>query len=167
MPACRPENRPGLAQAAYNLGVLLADERPDKALDFCRKAHSLRPHDSKYAFTLAFYQKKRGDVSGAVQTLQPLLKLTHVESPVYELLGEIYETQQKSERACHLPPGRSECEPVRGRAGHSSRNEHWTLHPLMIAERAASSAGLSVHATWITLEYSDPGFAGHLAWRLP
>ena len=58
---------PEMAQAVYNLGVLVADDHPDEGLDWCRKAHSLRPNDPKYAYTLPFYQRNKGNVSGAVE----------------------------------------------------------------------------------------------------
>ena len=36
----------------------------DEAIAWCQKAHDLRPEDPKYAHTLAFYQRKKGDTDG-------------------------------------------------------------------------------------------------------
>ncbi len=56
-----PLNRDALLEAT-------ADEYRLVRLE-AASAHSLRPNDPKYAYTLAFYQAKKGDLSGAVGTL--------------------------------------------------------------------------------------------------
>ncbi len=53
---------PKMAQAAYNLCILTAKDRPEEALSWCKKAVELNPQESKYAYTLAFYQKEQGDL---------------------------------------------------------------------------------------------------------
>jgi tetratricopeptide (TPR) repeat protein len=48
-----------MASAAYNLYVLLGEKRTDEALGFCLQAVTLQPADSRYAWTYAYYQKRR------------------------------------------------------------------------------------------------------------
>ena len=64
---------PKMAPAAYNLCILMAKDHPQEALSWCRKAAELNPQESKYAFTLAFYQKEQRDLPGAAATLKDLL----------------------------------------------------------------------------------------------
>jgi tetratricopeptide (TPR) repeat protein len=42
---------PKMAQAAYNLCILIAKDRPEEALSWCKKAVELNPQQSKYAYT--------------------------------------------------------------------------------------------------------------------
>jgi tetratricopeptide (TPR) repeat protein len=63
-----------MAQAAYNLCVLLSADHPEEAIGFCRKAAELRPDDPRYAFTLAFYLYKKGENQQAVKELDALLE---------------------------------------------------------------------------------------------
>ncbi len=90
---------PNLAVAAYNLGVLLGKDRIDEAIRWCRKAAELRPQQPKYAFTLAFYQRKKGDIEGAIQTLRRMVDKQIPYAGAYMLLGEILEQQQKIDQA--------------------------------------------------------------------
>lgn len=84
---------PQMAAAAYNLCVLTAKDRMDEAVTWCRKAAELRPQEPKYAYTLAFYQRQKGDMQGAIATLQNLVK----QRPGYLdgsfLLADIYVQQ--------------------------------------------------------------------------
>ncbi len=84
---------PQMAQAAYNLCVMLSKDRPDEAMDFCRKAAELRPDQPRYAFTLAFYQQQKGDLDGAAGTLDGLINQHPRYGDAYVLLGGIYEKQ--------------------------------------------------------------------------
>jgi tetratricopeptide (TPR) repeat protein len=63
-----------MAPAAYNLCILLAPDRIDEALGFCRQASTLRPEDPRYSFTLAFYLYKKGEHQQAVKVLDALLE---------------------------------------------------------------------------------------------
>jgi len=47
------EADPKMAESAYNLGVLLANDRPREAIELCLKAFKLSPNP-KYAYTMAF-----------------------------------------------------------------------------------------------------------------
>ena len=58
---------PQMAQAAYNLCVILSKDRPDEAVDFCRKAAEIRPDQPRYAYTLAFFHQQKGDLAGAAE----------------------------------------------------------------------------------------------------
>jgi len=88
-----------LAPAAYNLGVLIIRERPDEGLSYCRKAYELSAYDSKYSYTLAFFQAQKGDRKGGVKTLQDTLKRHPGHIDAILLLGEIYEQDGKKESA--------------------------------------------------------------------
>jgi tetratricopeptide (TPR) repeat protein len=76
------------------LGVILADKNLDEAIVWCQKAHALRPTDPKYAHTLAFYQRKKGDVDGAVELLRNVIQTEPSYVDAYLLLGEIYEERR-------------------------------------------------------------------------
>jgi tetratricopeptide (TPR) repeat protein len=90
---------PQSAQAAFNLGVLLAEARPEEALEWCRRAAELRPQEPKYLYTLAFYQYRQGRVAEAVRTLDRVLEQAPATAEVYGLLGRIFEEQRQGERA--------------------------------------------------------------------
>ena len=82
---------PQMAAAAFNLGVLLGEKNLDEAIAWCQKAHELRPADPKYAHTLAFYRRKKGDLDGAVELLRKAIQDEPSYLDAYLLLGEIYE----------------------------------------------------------------------------
>jgi tetratricopeptide (TPR) repeat protein len=90
---------PKMAQAAYNLCILIAKDRPAEALPWCRKAVELNPQEPRYAYTLAFYQKAQGDLEGAAATLQDFLKGHPGFTGGYLLLAEIYLQQGDRSRA--------------------------------------------------------------------
>jgi len=93
---------PNNAVAAYNLGVILADRLPDEAIQWCRKAAELRPDEPKYAYTVAFYLRNRGDVDAAVRLLQDLRRKRPAYPDAYGLLGDILEKQGKTREAIGL-----------------------------------------------------------------
>jgi tetratricopeptide (TPR) repeat protein len=68
------EADPQMAQAAYNLCVIIAKDRINEAVTWCRKASDLRPQDAKYAYTLAFYLNQKGDRTEAVRILEPIVE---------------------------------------------------------------------------------------------
>jgi tetratricopeptide (TPR) repeat protein len=59
-------------QAAYNLCLVLSSDRLEEAIHFCRDACRIRPENPKYAYTLAFYLRTKGDVDEAVTLLKAL-----------------------------------------------------------------------------------------------
>ncbi|MGD0384035.1 MAG: tetratricopeptide repeat protein [Thermoguttaceae bacterium] len=90
---------PQMHQAAYNLGVLLADKSLDQAVEWCQKAHRLRPDNPKYAHTLAFYLRQKGDGDSAVELLRQVIRRDPIYWDSYLLLGQIYEDQREYQRA--------------------------------------------------------------------
>jgi Flp pilus assembly protein TadD len=65
---------PEMAPAAHNLCVLIAVDRLDEAVDWCRKAASLRPEEPRYAFTLAYFLEQQNQTDEAVSILLPLVE---------------------------------------------------------------------------------------------
>lgn len=90
---------PQMAQAAYNLCVILSKERPDEAVDFCRKAAEIRPDQPRYAYTLAFFHQQKGDLDAAAGVLDGLITRYPAYADAYVLLGGIYEKQGKKAEA--------------------------------------------------------------------
>ena len=90
---------PQMAQAAYNLCVILSKDRLDEAIGLCRKAAELRPDQSRYAYTLAFYQQQKGDLVGAAGTLNNLIAVQPTYADAYLLLGAIYEKEGQKAQA--------------------------------------------------------------------
>ena len=87
---------PRLAQAAFNLAVLAGEERPAEAVPLARQAATLRPDEPRYAWTLAFYQQRAGDLPGAATTLEALLRAHPGYADAYGLLAEIYARQGRA-----------------------------------------------------------------------
>jgi len=90
---------PQMGAAAYNLCVLTAKDRMDEAVTWCRKAADLRPQEPKYAYTLAFYQHRNGDIKGAIATLQELINRRPGYADAYFLLAEIHMQQGERQKA--------------------------------------------------------------------
>ena len=125
---------PQMAGAAFNLGVILGETHLDEAIAWCQKAHELRPTDPKYAHTLAFYKRKKGDVDGAVELLRKAIQDDPSYLDAYLLLGEIYEERRDfpaaanifldASRIDQLPPqmrGQLETKARAMRSGHSGK----------------------------------------------
>jgi predicted Zn-dependent protease len=79
-----------MAQAAYNLCVLLGEKGADEALGFCGHAAELRPREPRYTWTCAYYQNKKGDRAAAVATLETLLSRHPQFTDAYLLLADLY-----------------------------------------------------------------------------
>jgi len=96
---------PQMAEAACNLCVLLAKDRMEEGIKWCRKAYELDPEDGKYAYTLAFYERRSGNPEEAVRILKEVIgrDATHAEAIL--LLSEIYEEQGNQEEARQLLGG--------------------------------------------------------------
>ena len=77
-----------MAAAAFNLGVLLGEKHLDEAIAWCQKAHDLRPADAKYAHTLAFFQRKKGNTAAAAELLRKAIRCEPSYLDAYLLLGE-------------------------------------------------------------------------------
>jgi Flp pilus assembly protein TadD len=85
--------------AAYNLCVVTASDRLDEAIAWCRQAVELQPGEPEYVYTLAFYERERGDVDSAVALLRKLVEEQPGYADGYLLLGDIYEGQGRVEEA--------------------------------------------------------------------
>jgi tetratricopeptide (TPR) repeat protein len=81
---------PKMAAAAYNLGVLLADEEPAAGLGLCLRAAKLQPDNPKYAWTVAFYQARAGDLPGAARVLERVVRAHPEYADAWALLGDTY-----------------------------------------------------------------------------
>ncbi len=96
------KTHPQFAEAAYNLGVLLAADRIAEAVAWCDKAHQLRPNNPKYAYTLAWFLNQCGDRDGAIKTLEPIVNREAVYPAAYSLLAAIYQEQGESDKAIQV-----------------------------------------------------------------
>ena len=85
-------------QAAYNLGILLTDDKPKQSIKLLQKAFETTP-TPRYGYTLAFYMQKRGDLDNACKMLLDVIKQWPVFADAYLLLGKIYEGQDKTDEA--------------------------------------------------------------------
>lgn len=93
---------PTLAAAAYNLCVLEAEGNPGAALAWCRQAASARPQEPKYAYTLAFYLSRHGDLKEAESVLGGLIRRHPHYTDGYLLLGQIYAAQGNRAAAARM-----------------------------------------------------------------
>jgi tetratricopeptide (TPR) repeat protein len=84
-----------MAPAAYNLCVILAKDRIDEAIGFCRKAHEIRPDNPKFAYTLAFYLNQKGDRDEAIKTLKAIVE-KYPEHKDAAMLLEVISKKDKS-----------------------------------------------------------------------
>jgi tetratricopeptide (TPR) repeat protein len=86
---------PQMAQAAYNLCILLSKDRLEESVSCCQKAADLRPHDPRYAYTLAFYLNQQGNRDKAVRTLRAILDKYPGYKDAQILLGEILSKEKR------------------------------------------------------------------------
>jgi tetratricopeptide (TPR) repeat protein len=93
---------PQLAQAAYNLSVILSSDRIEEAIEWCRKASELRPNEPKYAYTHAFYLRQSGNTEAAIQVLAELIERVPSYADAYQLLAGIHEEQGNLEAAIEV-----------------------------------------------------------------
>jgi tetratricopeptide (TPR) repeat protein len=105
-------SNPQMAAAAYNLGVILARRSPDEAIAWCRNAHQLRPEEAKYAHTLAFYLRQKGNFDEAVVLLRQVIREEPLYWDAYGLLGEIYEDQRDYPKAAAVYNDALKMEPL-------------------------------------------------------
>ena len=84
---------PRSAPAAFNLGVLLASDRPVECLQWCRRAVALRPRDTRYGYTLGFFLNQQGQTAEAIQVLTTVIQQNPPSAEAYVMLGSIHERQ--------------------------------------------------------------------------
>jgi tetratricopeptide (TPR) repeat protein len=84
------EADPRLAAAAFNLAVLVWARNPLEAVVLARRAVTLNPELPRYAWTLGYYQASAGDLRGATETLEALVRAHPEFAEAYDLLAQIY-----------------------------------------------------------------------------
>ena len=83
---------PQMAQAAYNLGLVLAHrDKLDEAIEWCEKAHQLRPGEPRYVQALLGFYRQNRDPLGAAAVLRRFLLAEPTAWEAYLLLGSIHE----------------------------------------------------------------------------
>jgi tetratricopeptide (TPR) repeat protein len=90
---------PQQAQAAYNLGLMLSSDKPDEALEFAKKAASIRPQEARYTYACALFLHRAGRTREAVDMLEKSLANLPAHPETYILLGQIYERGQNPAKA--------------------------------------------------------------------
>jgi tetratricopeptide (TPR) repeat protein len=104
------EADPRLAAAAYNLAVMVGERRPGEAVALARKAAELQPEVARYPWTLGYFQARSGDLRGAAETLEALLRGHPEYDDAWPLLAEVYARQGRAAEAQELqrrrPPQR-------------------------------------------------------------
>ena len=94
---------PQLAAAAYNLGVLRGEKKDfAAAVQWCRKAHDLRPDELKYTQSLAVYLQAKGDNEEAISLLKQAVRDEPRFLGGYDLLADIYESQNRPQAAARV-----------------------------------------------------------------
>lgn len=86
---------PNFPEAAYNLAILISKENLDESVTLCRKAYKLRPRDTRYAYTLAFYLRQQGQIDDAIEILQKLVRQQPNFTDASMLLRALYEEKKK------------------------------------------------------------------------
>jgi len=86
---------PNFPEAAYNLAILISKENLDESVRYCRKAYKLRPGDTRYAYTLAFYLRQQGQIDEAIEILQKLVKQQPNYTDASMLLRVLSEEKEK------------------------------------------------------------------------
>ncbi|MCX7425588.1 MAG: tetratricopeptide repeat protein [Planctomycetia bacterium] len=82
---------PKMAAAAHNLGTLIGTRDVAEAIAWCRKAREIEPENPKYAHTLAFFLRSKGEAAEAVEILRKFVERRTPSVEIYLLLAAIYE----------------------------------------------------------------------------
>ena len=82
--------------------MLLGDKNLDQAIEWCEKAHQLRPNEPKYAHTLAFYERQKGNIDTAIELLRQVIQRNPLFWDSYLLLGQIYEDRREYKNAADI-----------------------------------------------------------------
>jgi Flp pilus assembly protein TadD len=93
---------PRLAPAAFNLAVLVGERDAAQAVSLARTAAKLTPGEPRYAWTLAFYLARTGELRGAANTLEALLAAHPDHGDAVALLAEVYERLGRTSDAAVL-----------------------------------------------------------------
>lgn len=84
------QTEPNMSQAAYNLSLMIFSEKPEEAIELCRRAVQNSPAEPRYAYTLAHLLNQAGQSSQAMQQLQALIARNADYMDSYHLLCELY-----------------------------------------------------------------------------
>ncbi len=79
---------PDSAAVAYNLGMVLLGQNSSEGMTWLRKAYELAPESARYAYTLAYYEREKGNPEKAINILRDSLARGTSDVNVYSLLGE-------------------------------------------------------------------------------
>lgn len=90
------EAEPRMAPAAFNLALLVGERRLSEAVSLARTAAALQPEVAHYAWTLAFFRARSGDLKGAAETLEELLKAHPEHADARRLLAEVSARRRQS-----------------------------------------------------------------------
>jgi len=90
---------PDFAEAAYNLGIMLAQTNPSETIELCRKAYTLRPENTRYGYTLAFFLNQNARTSEAITVLVKMIDNSNAISDIYAFLAVIYSDQGRKKEA--------------------------------------------------------------------
>ena len=90
---------PDFAEAAFNLGIMLAQSSPAESIEFCQKAYRLRPENIRYGYTLAFFLNQNGRAGEAIKVLSKMIDNSTATSDIYTFLAAIYENQGRKREA--------------------------------------------------------------------
>ena len=93
---------PKQAVAAYNLSVITASKNINEAVKYAKIASEAAPEDSKYAYTLAFYQMENNQKNEAVKTLQGIIKSNPAYITAVSFLADIYMKDGKKQEAVNI-----------------------------------------------------------------
>jgi len=93
---------PRLAAAAYNLAVMVGESRPREAVALARQATEADPEVARYGWTLGYFQARAGDLKGAAETLESLLRAHPEYGDAWGLLAEVYTRQGRAAEAAAL-----------------------------------------------------------------
>ncbi len=90
---------PHLAQAAYNLAMLVIDDDPEKALALLKHASAEVPTERRYRYALAFYQRQQGKENEAEQTLRQAIRDNAATDDAVRLLITMLQEQGRADEA--------------------------------------------------------------------
>lgn len=93
---------PDFAEAAYNLGIMIAQRSPSEAIELCRKAYRLRPENIRYGYTLAFFLNQNARTSEAITVLVKMIDNSNATSDIYAFLAVIYSDQSRKKEALDI-----------------------------------------------------------------
>ena len=80
---------PQLAGAAYNLSIILSNDKLEEAIRLGKRAVELRPNVVRYAYSLAIFLHRKGDTDEATRVLETAIERNPGNSELQVLLQKI------------------------------------------------------------------------------